>query len=78
MKDNQTIFQNELEAITGMIFKGDITPVVFDLLKDSPNLDKLYTSLTNEVIESKDDNKDVLEVEAAPSFENWFSSFRRV
>jgi hypothetical protein len=43
------IFHEELEDLTGVLFKGNITPLVYDLLKDTRDIKGLLKYLDEEV-----------------------------
>lgn len=47
----------ELEVLTGKLIRGDITPIVYELVKDSAFLSDIATYSTREVI-TKYDNAD--------------------
>lgn len=49
MKKDINFCKEELEALTGKIIKGDITPVFFDLVKESKYLHILKEELTGEI-----------------------------
>lgn len=46
---NLSVFQIELEDLTNKIFKGDLTPLVYELLKDTPYKEDLIIALGGEV-----------------------------
>lgn len=75
-------YQDELEALTGKVYSGDLTPVVYDLLADSPHLSSLYTHLTGEKIHNDNDNnthKALREKSSdRPCFEKWFRNCERL
>lgn len=54
-----SMLRTELEMLTGKLIRGDLTPVVYDLIKDSPFKDDLleYSSAvreeTEDVIETR-------------------------
>lgn len=43
------LYQEELEELTGKIFAGDLTPLVYELLKNSPEKEKLVTFLGGKI-----------------------------
>lgn len=79
---SMTTYLNELETITGKAYRGDLTPVVYDLLQDSPNLRGLYEYLTgvkynNDFVDNTDtDTRE--EVSDRPCFEKWFSQCQKL
>lgn len=42
---NIKLYQEELEELTGKIFAGDLTPLVYELLKKSSEKEKLILAL---------------------------------
>lgn len=75
-----SMLRTELEALTGKLIRGDLTPIVYELIKESPfKLDILeYSSIPKERIEdatkkriSGHANFDSC---AGPNFEDWFSN----
>lgn len=77
MLDSREIYYEELENITGKLFKGDITPLVYDLLKDSTDLSGLILHLTGKEVEVKNEVK-VQTPKSAPSFDDWFNSCQKI
>lgn len=77
MKDPRDIYQDEIEELTGKIFKGDLTPLVYDLFKDSNDIEGLIKYLTGEIIE-KEKEDEVVKPVAAPRFEDWFRSCKQI
>lgn len=76
-KRSKEIYTNELEELTGKIFMGDITPLVFDLIKDSLFKEELIKELTGEEFSiPKENNVEV--VKSVEDFDSWFSSFKRL
>lgn len=76
------VYKNELESLTGKVFNGSITPIVFDLLKDSRHLDKLIKYLNKgekpNVDNNKSDNPVRKENNNRPCFEEWFRNAERL
>lgn len=64
------LYQEELEELTGKIFVGDLTPLVYDLLKDTNDLPALIKHLGGVVVEQDDTPTDV---QPLPSFEELFA-----
>ena len=73
------VFYEELESLTGKVFKGDITPVVFNLLKTGNHVEELlrylrddeegaddYNNTTENAVRKESNNR--------PCFEEWFSN----
>lgn len=76
-KSSREIYTSELEELTGKIFMGDITPLVFDLIKDSLFKEELIKELTGEEFSiPKENNVEV--VKSVEDFDSWFSSFKRL
>lgn len=74
------LYREELENLLGKIFLGDITPLVYTILKDSNNLDVLLKELSGETI-CKTEDKDFTETIQPPravTFEEWFNSQPKV
>ena len=77
MKESNTeLYREELEELTGKLYRGDITPLMYDLLKDSMNLGDLLFELTGEKpIEQMEET--IERPQATMSFEDWFNSLGR-
>lgn len=83
MRDNSIVA--DLESITGKIIRGDITPIVYDLVKDSryidlfvkDYLDYVSTSVKEEikdnVCEQHDDSNTSENTNRGISLEGWLS-----
>ena len=73
----QKLYQEELEGLTGKVFVGDLTPLVFDVLKASPHLDKLLVYLDKENSKHVRNNKPNTtprdKSDDRPSFAKWFA-----
>lgn len=76
------IYKAELESLTGKVFNGDITPIVFDLLKDSKHVVELVKYLSkgelSNVVINKPNNAVRKEDYDRPCFEKWFSNAERL
>ncbi len=76
------VYQEELEALTGKVFTGDMSPIVFDLLSPTHNLASLYNYLTGVKLQNDNVNntRDTLREESnnRPSFEKWFRKCERL
>lgn len=70
---NINLYKDELEEITGKLYNGDLTPLVYDLLKTSEDLESLLLYLTGEEVAKVEEVVNV--PKPAPSFENWFNNF---
>lgn len=72
----------ELEALTGKVYRGDVTAVVFDILKDTPHLDHLLAYLSEEKLVNVRDNKPNTTVREEdsdrPCFEKWITRCKRL
>lgn len=68
------LYKEELEELTGKLYRGDLTPLVYDLLKDSNDLKSLLAYLKSEDIE-EDVKPEIERPKPAPSFNNWFNNF---
>lgn len=66
------VVHQELEDLTGKLFKGDITPIVFDILKDTADVKGLLKYL-NVVVEEENKTETKNEQEH-PSFESLFNN----
>ncbi len=77
MADKEIFYKNELEELVGKLYNGDMTVLVYELLKDTHDMDSLLEYLTGERPES---NLDVVEEEIhnTPNFRDWFSSCTEV
>lgn len=65
------IVKQELEELTGKVIKGDITPILFDLIAESEYLGDLFyelsgTELTSEEVAVRTESKTV-------DFDSWFN-----
>lgn len=72
---NEQLFKEELEDLTGKIYKGDFTPLLFDLVKDSPNIKSLIKELHGTIIEEQ--NTTVMP-KASISFDELFADGLRI
>lgn len=77
MKDPRDIYKDEVEDLTGKIFKGDLTPLIYNLFQDSRDIEGLIEYLTGEIIE-KDIKDNVVKPVAAPDFETWFDNCKQL
>lgn len=71
------MYHEELEDITGKIYEGDITTLVFDLLAKSNHLDSLYKELKGEEFVKEAEYVQVVP-EASPKFTEWFEKFSEI
>lgn len=83
MNNIDDIYRQELESLTGKVYTGDITPVVFDLLSETRYLENLYQYLTGGNISYVDNNNDTDTVvreksNDRPCFKEWFRNFERL
>lgn len=62
----------ELEDYTSKLISGDITPVVFDLLKDSPDKKELFKYL--QICVEEAEQAEVKKLEPIPSLASLISS----
>lgn len=73
----RNIALQELEVLTGKYLSGDITPIVYDLLKDTRYKSELISYLSEGKIVNVDNNKSNTtaceEDNLRPDFEKWFS-----
>lgn len=75
-KESLETYKSELEELTGKVFSGDLTPMVFDLVKESVFKTELIKELTGEdFIVERDDEP--AELETVVEFDDWFSRFQR-
>ena len=81
MEQLQQLYNTELEVLLGTLISGDLTPIVYKLLKDTPYTECLLEYLkgvkpdvcTEQSIETEDsENND------GESLAQWFSQFERV
>lgn len=63
--------KTELEDLTGVLIRGDVTPVVARLLKPTKHISELLRYL-DALEDTETDSYDVLTVEPAPSFDDLF------
>ena len=70
------LYREELEALTSKLYKGDFTPLIYDVLKDSDDLPALLKYLTGQEIE--EEIVTVVQTDSAPSFEDWFRDFTKI
>lgn len=71
MIESKISYQEELEDLTGKIFIGDLTPLVYDVLKDSKDITSLLQYLTGQDVDVNAEES-VRQPEAAPNFDEWF------
>ena len=64
----------EIENLTGKIFSGDPTPLVFNLVKDSTKLLSLYNELSEQKLVDDEEVETTNIQSAMGSFENLFNS----
>jgi len=64
----------EIENLTGKIFSGDPTPLVFDLVKDSTKLLSLYNELSEQKLVDDEEVETTNIQSAMGSFEDLFNS----
>lgn len=76
-RDMNDFYKEEIEYLTGKLYNGDMTPLIFDLLKESCDPKGLLKYLTGEEIKEKQVEA-VTTPTAAPSFEQWFKSCKRI
>ena len=80
--DKQEYYLQEIEALNGQFIRGDLTPVVLDLLKDTPHKKELIAFLNKENsidVSSNESNKTLREEDnLRPCFEKWFSGFEQL
>lgn len=69
MKDTD-LYKEELESLTHKIYTGDLTPLVFEILKTSPDKKALVEYLTHEDIVIEEEI--VKAPTSAPTFSDWF------
>ena len=71
MVDKERFYKSELEYVTGKIYSGDMTVMVYYLLKDTQDMDSLMEYLTGERPGS---NSEIIEekIQKSPSFQDWF------
>jgi hypothetical protein len=76
-----SIYHTELEVLTGKIYRGDLTPIVFDLIKSSNHLSAFKAHLCKEN-KNANNNNTVKTVQQEsydrPCFEKWFSQCERL
>ena len=72
-------YTSELQAFTGQLFTGDITPVLYDLLKTTDHVNELLNFLRGEVKSNvhpkRPDKVTNTESSNGLSIEDWFSKF---
>lgn len=77
MSKSQELFQREVEALTGKVYNGDVTPLVYEVLQSSSHLDKLlvYLRKENEPNVCNNESHTTLREEGnnRPCFKEWFS-----
>ena len=64
----------EIENLTGKIFSGDPTPLVFNLVKDSTKLLSLYNELSEQKLVDDEEVETTNIQSAMGSFEDLFNS----
>ena len=77
MQSNTDLVKEELENLTGKIYNGDLTPLVFNLLENSDDLKGLLKQLTGESIKTLQEDT-VEQPKAAPKFEEWLKGCVRI
>ena len=68
----QELFKEDIECLTGKIFQGNITPLVYEILKDTKDLKGLLNFLNDTV--TLDIEQSIPQVKAAPDFTEWFNT----
>lgn len=71
--NKEKIYKEELEEIIGTLYRGDITVMIYTLLKDTNDIDSLLEYLTGERPESNSD-ADTKKIIRSPSFKEWFNT----
>ena len=69
-KIDTKLYQVELEELTGKIYSGDFTPLVYDLLKDARDKEALLVALGGKLKPKV--VKEKTTVQEAPSFDKLF------
>lgn len=72
MNERDHAYKIELEAITGKLYKGDMTVMLYHLLKNTQDMDSLLEYLTGVCSESNSDSTE--EIHVAPNFSDWFKT----
>lgn len=70
MTDKECLYKSELEHLIGRLYRGDMTVMVYFLLKDTPDMDSLLEYLTGE--SPKSDLEKVDDEIHTPTFKEWF------
>ncbi len=75
-----SIYSDELQAFTGQVFKGDITPIVFDLLKPTDRIEELLNYLrgVSDVCVKRTSQISINEGDNRFDIEEWFSQFKQL
>lgn len=74
------MLMTELEILTGKLIRGDITPIVFDLIKDSHFINDIFElTLDNGECDKNASKEEVSRVTnndcgIGPDFQEWFSN----
>lgn len=81
MDDLQKVYKTELEVILGKLISGDLTPVMYSLLKDTPDKESLLNYLKG--VKSDVRAKQSITTEDHEDNDNtrlaqWFSQYDRV
>ena len=77
MQDNSELYKEEIEELTGKVFNGDLTPLIFDILKGSVFKEDLIEELTGEKFVVSKENE-VVEIEPVLDFEEWFNQCKQL
>lgn len=71
--NKEKIYKEELEEIIGTLYRGDMTVMVYTLLKDTNDISSLLEYLTGERPESNS-GTNTEKIIRSPSFEDWFNT----
>lgn len=68
--------QKDLEELTNCVFRGDITPILYNLVKDSPYKEDCLEYLG--IAKQKKTVEEIVQPQPAQDFRDWFNSFKEV
>lgn len=74
------MLRTEFEVLTGKLIRGDLTPIVYELIRESPYIDDIfeYSSVAKEEAQSDSEKSSSQYADehgsAGPSFESWFAN----
>ena len=66
--------KKDLEELSGSLFQGNLTPIVYDLIKDTIYKEECLAYLGKKV----EHVEESVDIKPAQDFKTWFESFKEV